>query len=58
MYGCRTMKHANVGNALPFAVVLTGLWIVLNTNSPLDETWNYLFGFAIGILGLVALLRG
>lgn len=51
------MNHANLGNALPFAVLLTGLWIVLNTNSPLDETWNYLFGFVIGILGLVALLR-
>jgi hypothetical protein len=52
------MKHANVGNALPAAVVLTGLWIVLNTNSPLTDTWDYVFGFAIGILGLVAIFRG
>lgn len=51
------MKHANVGNALPFAVVLTGLWIVLNQHDPLSETWNYVFGFAIGILGLVALVK-
>jgi hypothetical protein len=32
------MNYANVGNALPAAVVLTGLWIVLNTNSPLTDT--------------------
>ena len=51
------MNYANVGNALPLAVLLTGVWIVLNTNDPLGETWNYLFGFAIGILGLVALFR-
>ena len=51
------MNHANVGNALPFAVFLTGLWIVLNNNDPLSETWNYVFGFAIGILALVALFR-
>jgi hypothetical protein len=51
------MNRANIGNAIPLAVLLTGLWIVLNTNDPLDETWNYLFGFAIGILGLVALFR-
>lgn len=51
------MKHANIGNAVPLAVLLTGIWIVCNTNDPLSETWNYLFGFAIGILGLVALFR-
>lgn len=51
------MNRAHIGNALPAAVVLTGLWIILNTNDPLDETWNYLFGIVIGILGLVALLR-
>lgn len=52
------MKYADVGNALPLAVVLTGLWIVLNTNDPLSEGWNYIFGFAIGILGVVAFFRG
>jgi len=52
------MKYADVGNALPAAAVLTGLWIVLNTNNPMSEFWNYLFGIAIGILGLIALLRG
>jgi hypothetical protein len=51
------MNRAHIGNALPAAVVLTGLWIVLNTNDPLEETWNYLFGFAIGILGLLVLFR-
>jgi hypothetical protein len=53
-----TMKSANIGNAAPLAVVLAGLWIVLNTNDPLSEGWNYIFGFAIGILGLVALFKG
>jgi hypothetical protein len=51
------MKHAHPGNAVPAAVVLTGLWIVLNTNSPLSEFWDYVFGFAIGILGLVAIFN-
>jgi hypothetical protein len=45
------------GNALPFAVVLTGLWIVLNTHDPMSETWNYIFGIAIGVLALIALVR-
>ena len=48
---------AHEGNALPLAVVLTGLWIVLNTNDPMSETWNYIFGIAIGLLALVALVR-
>ena len=51
------MNIANESNAVPFAVVLVGLWIVLNTNDPLSETWNYIFGIAIAALGLIALLR-
>ena len=51
------MNLVHEGNALPFAVFLTGLWIVLNTNDPLSETWDYIFGIAIGVLALVALFR-
>lgn len=58
--GCDIFSSMNLvheGNALPFAVFLTGLWIVLNTNDPLSETWNYVFGIVIGALALVALFR-
>lgn len=53
----RRGSYAHIGNAIPFAVVLTGLWIILNfVGEPLDETWNVVFGLAIGGLGLAALL--
>jgi hypothetical protein len=52
------MRYAHEGSALPFAVFLAGLFIVLNAgDKPLDDTWQYIFGIAIGILALVALFR-
>lgn len=40
------------------AVVLIGIWLILQSQQPVNATLTLVFGIAVAVLALVDLLRG